>query len=176
MARIDFFIIRQSTYGNGALYSRRTDFSRRSRSRLLWPIIPIAALIYVFWPASGKDHQAIEVTPDEHIRWALFHREIDEALQVQTVDAAFKAVWSLEHSVGYLPYKDELHRQDAYGKLKNAGDHLVNCETAGRTDPQYWRSRLSDALLSIPKYVGRVEFDDTPPPPVIDYAALNALE
>jgi hypothetical protein len=130
----------------------------------------------VFWPSFAKHHQAIEVTPDELERWSLFSQEIDEALKAKTLDDAFDAVWNLQHSVGYLPYKDERHRQVADAKLKIAGDHLQNCYTARRDHPDFWRSRFSDALLRIPRYGTWIKSDEAAPPPVIDYAALNALE
>lgn len=167
MARIDLLFIRQSVRPYDLFFSTSTDFSRRSHLRLLLFIVPIAALIYMVWPTSGKDHQAVESpTLDERIQWSNFQDAIDETLQVQTLDDASQALTGLRHFVSYLPYKDERHERDANFCLATAENHLLACHTQGRTHPNHWRAELTEALATIPRYAGRL--DNTPPPPIID--------
>jgi hypothetical protein len=106
------------------------------------------------------------VTPDERIRWFYFAEEIDETLQAQTLDEAFSGLTGLRHSVYYLPYKDDRHEFDANVCLDAAENHIIACETDGRTHPKYWRDELAKELSEIPKYAGRP--DETPPPPILD--------
>ncbi len=167
MTRIRFLFIRHSARTNYALFPGTTYVPRRTNFRRFLLIVPIAALIYMVWPTSGEDQQAMEpMTLDEHIQWSNFYDVVDKTLQAQTLEDALSALTGLRYVVNHLPYKDERHEHDANFWLDTAENHLVACQTNGRTHPNYWRDKLSNALASIPRYARRL--DKTPPPPIID--------